>query len=106
MFTSTGTHRDISDRREQQLFQPELDLFHSPELSAQALLPLLVLRQLPEPTQGVPPSLRVHGSHNLSQSPKVQQITVNNDGARNGAPVRQLEWDNVDHQKFRLDPLI
>jgi len=62
-------HRDVRDRREQQLIQPEQDLVHSNELSAQSLAPLLVLRQLPEVPQGVQSSLTVLGSHNLSQNP-------------------------------------
>ncbi len=61
-------HRDVRDRREQQLLQPEQDLIHSPELSAQPILSLLVLGQLPEASQGVQSSLTVHGSHNLSQN--------------------------------------
>jgi hypothetical protein len=50
------------------MLQPEQDLFHSPELSAQLFFPLLVLRQLPDTPKRVQPSLTVHGSHNLSQS--------------------------------------
>lgn len=53
---------------EQQLLQPEQDLFHSPELSAQSLFPLLVLRQLPGTPKRVQSPLTVHGSHNLSQN--------------------------------------
>ncbi len=61
-------HRDVRDRREQQLVQPEQDLIHSSELSAQSLLPLLVLRQLSETPRRVQPLLAVHRSHNLSQN--------------------------------------
>ena len=53
-------HRDVRDRREQQLLQPEQDLIHSPELSAMSLLPVLVLRQLPEVAEGVQLLLTVH----------------------------------------------
>lgn len=55
--TPLGGTPSVRDRREQQLLQPEQDLIHSPELSAQSLLPLLVLRQLSEMPQGVQPSL-------------------------------------------------
>lgn len=39
-------HRDIRDRREQQLLQPELDVFHGPELSAQSPRPRVVFGRL------------------------------------------------------------
>ncbi|MFI0977622.1 RICIN domain-containing protein [Streptomyces sp. NPDC021093] len=37
-------------------------------------------------------------------SGRVLHITVGTDGTRNGAPVRQQEWANADHPKFRLEP--
>lgn len=61
-------HRDVRDRREQQLLQTEQNLIHSPELLAQPLLPLLVLRQLPEASQRAQSSLSVHGLDNLGQN--------------------------------------
>lgn len=43
-------HRDVCNRREQQLLQPEHDLFHGPEPSAQRTRPQVIFRRLDVPS--------------------------------------------------------
>lgn len=62
-------HRDVRDRREQQLLQPARDLFHGPELSAQLPCPRTIFGRLRARLEGVRMSLKVATSQNLSQNP-------------------------------------
>lgn len=59
-------HRDIRDRREQQLLRPEHHLFHGPELSANPRSPRMILRQPHDGQWGLQPSLTVHASRKVS----------------------------------------
>lgn len=61
-------HRDVRDRREQQLLQPELNLFHGPELSAQPSRARLIFGRLRAPPAGA--SLKVTAPQKLRQSPR------------------------------------
>lgn len=61
-------HRDGCDRREQQLLQPEQDLFHGPEHSAELRCPAIIFRRLHPQLEEAQQSLRVAASQKLSQS--------------------------------------
>ena len=64
-------HRDVSDRREQQLLEPEQDLFHGPEHSAQLRCPRTIFGRLHVPLEQTQQSLRVAASQKLSQNPSL-----------------------------------